>query len=83
MGISKQLKAAILADFVCRYNEKYKECWTIDINDYVEISWKAYARSTADGHFIKSLVEFCTQKGFLPPCVSSSWKDGHIYFFIP
>lgn len=71
MELTKQTKAAILSDFVNRYNKVFGEDWTIDINNFVEVYRPGLnGKYTCTGHFIDSLVTFCKEKIGKAPCVS-------------
>lgn len=70
MEISKQLKAAILADFVCRYNKQWNENWKIDFCTHCDIV-NIYREDCKNygGHFLGQLVDFCREKFEETPCV--------------
>ena len=81
MELSKQLKAAILSDFVKHRKEVHREDWAIDINNFVEIYRPGTSgKYTCTGHFIHELMEFCHDKFGKYPCLSCF--DEQIRFFL-
>lgn len=61
MELSKQLKAAILADFAYRYNHSYGEDWAVSLCKTCNIVniYRKSGGANCDGHFLGKLTDFC------------------------
>lgn len=80
---STPLRAAIVNDFIYRYNKKWGEDWTVGISteyDRVDIYSRRPECTTADGHFIANLNAFCEEHFNSTPCVG--WLFGRLNFWI-
>ena len=80
--LSPQLRAAIINDFLLKYNSKWGEDWTIGIsttNNRVDI-FRESVKCSCDGHFIGKLADFCRDTFGTIPCVG--YFFGHLLFWI-
>lgn len=79
--LSKQLTAAILADFAYQYNKRWNEDWRVDVGRFVEIYRPGLSgKWSCDGNFIDRLFTFCKERLNTTPCLSCF--DEQIRFYL-
>lgn len=81
MELSKQLKAAILADFANQYNTRYGEDWAVSLCHTCNIVniYRESGRSDCDGHFLGKLTDFCREWFGSAPC-AGLFIDGFEFY---
>lgn len=79
---STQQRADIIKGFIAKYNAKWSEDWTVDMDtksDRVDIYRKENSVS-CDGHFLGKLTDFCREHFDAPPC--AGYVFGRFQFYI-
>ena len=81
MELSKQLKAAILADFAYQYNKRWNEDWEVDLCHTCNIVniYRKGGSANCDGHFLGKLTDFCREWFGSAPC-AGLFIDGFEFY---
>lgn len=78
MVFSKELKAAMLADFAYQYNKNYVEEWKVDVTKYWAEIYRP-GRAVCTSHFVEKLFEYCKANLHETPCISCLNEEIRFY----